>query len=87
MLTSESSTNRVSCCWPVNGYKRFYKGDMVRDVQDGHLYIVGQIISNGPSLILARHVETINVNLLIGSKGRKKVSGRQILRLEVIEDV
>ncbi len=69
------------------GVKRFYKGDMVRDTQDGHIYIVGQIITNGPSLILARHVETISVNLLIGTKGRKKVSGRQIVRLEVIEDV
>ena len=69
------------------GVKMFYKGDMVRDTQDGHIYIVGQIITNGPSLILARHVETISVNLLIGTKGRKKVSGRQIVRLEVIEDV
>ena len=24
MLTSESSTNRVSCCWPVNGYVKIY---------------------------------------------------------------
>jgi CRISPR-associated endonuclease Csn1 len=70
------------------GSRRYFKGDMVRDPKDGAIFVVGQIkAEDNGSLMLARVTETAKIEQLKGTKGFRKVSGRQIARLEVLTDV
>ncbi|WP_295437247.1 type II CRISPR RNA-guided endonuclease Cas9 [uncultured Thiodictyon sp.] len=70
------------------GACRFYKGDTVRDTKDGLIFVVGQIKSEGGgALILGRWMETRPVDKLNGANGYRKVSGKGLLRLELLQDV
>ena len=60
MLTSESSTNRVSCCWPVNGYFAGHRdsvSELVGDVLEGA--IEGVLIASGISFRKTRRAERV----------------------------
>lgn len=61
----------------------FFKGDTVRDKNSGRKYCVRQILGeDGGKLITAEIFETRNVDDMKGGEGRKKWSGRNLLKLQ-----
>lgn len=64
------------------GAIRFFKGDTVVDLDSGKRYLIHQFnIANGGSVFMAPAQETRPLKLLTRRDGRRKVSGRGLLRL------
>ena len=71
----------------VSGITRLYKGDTVRDSRDSNLYIIRHIKAEGPSLKLSPVTESIATVDKVSSPRSKKVTGGQIRKLVLVEDV
>jgi len=64
---------------------RFYKGDTVRDPNDGKFYVIRQIKAAGPSLIMSPITEAVaNVGIVLTPR-QKKISKQKIKKLILVE--
>ena len=65
---------------------RLYKNDTVHDARDEKHYVIRQIKERGPSLMLSPITEAVADIGKVSSPRQKKVSGKQIKKLNLVKD-